>query len=528
MRIMFTKRFFVIALTLMCTGLAFANGKSENDMTSEADDNSYTMFIRSTYGDWIEELKWYDEAEKRTGIHVEYVKGPEEFSDCYSEVDQRIISNTLPDAIMTKLTQTNVYGPQGAFLDLAPYIKKYAPNIQQYIDSRPLYKNLVTNSEGAIYGLCKETPIFADIIGYRADHFEKAGIVADDVQTVEDFTNAMLTLKKFYGKNNRNYYPLCGRDSAMRFAAWFDSASNISSSESNGIYVNGHYKDGSFDIMDEDAYTMIETMKYWYDNGLINPEWIAGTTGEADWESTMLNGNGSIFYDYYNRSEWFMENGGPDVDPDYQMACLNFLKDSSGKTHMVTTSLHYNDETVTAINADADENTIKNILTFIDYFYSKEGITLANYGIEGESFEVSDNGDIVFIADYATEEAKASGEKKWSFLSDRLTVCKPVDNEAFFKWNSPLIAEAAGRLFVPETMMTTYTLKFAKEDSKELSNLVAAVFDAQIAGMTAFISGNQDFNKQTWRDFQDDMNQKGLKRIEEIQLKTFIHTNGNT
>ena len=45
-------------------------------------------------------------AEERTGIHVEYISGPEEFNDVYSEVDQRIISNTLPDAVMTKLSQT--------------------------------------------------------------------------------------------------------------------------------------------------------------------------------------------------------------------------------------------------------------------------------------------------------------------------------------------------------------------------------------------------------------------------------------
>ena len=61
------------------------------------------------------------------------------------EVDQRIISKTLPDAVMTKLTQTNVYGPQGAFVDLAPYIEKYAPNLQKYIDDNPDYKALVTN-----------------------------------------------------------------------------------------------------------------------------------------------------------------------------------------------------------------------------------------------------------------------------------------------------------------------------------------------------------------------------------------------
>ena len=488
---------------------------------AEGENGTYTMFMRSTYIDWIKELKWYSVAEQNTGIHVDYVYGPEEFNDCYSEVDQRIISNTLPDAVMTKLTQTNVYGPEGVFVDLAPYIKQYAPHLQAYIDANPDYANLVTDANGAIYGLCKETPIFADLIGYRVDHFAAAGIDPDSIVTVADFTNALRTLKAYYGAENKNYYPLCGRDSALRFGAWFGAASNISAAESNGIYIAGHYKDASFDIMVDGAYTMIETMKTWYDEGLINPDWVAGTCSEADWESAMLNGNGTIFFDFYNRAQWFMDNGGPANDPNYQMGVLNYLKGDDGSTMKQTTSLKYNTECVTAVNANCSEETIKTILTFIDYFYSDEGLVLANYGVEGESFEVTADGKKEFIVDYSTEEATPAGEPRWSFLSDRFTVCKPVDNAAFFQWNADLIAEAAARMFVDENLMTSYALMFSDEDSMELSNLVATVFDAEVAGMTAFITGTNELTPETWAQFQTEMNNMGLTRIEEIQLASF-------
>ena len=485
-----------------------------------ADENSYTMFMRGAYINWIKELKWYDVAEERTGIHVDYIMGPEEASDTYSEVDQRILSGTLPDVVMTKLSQTNVYGPDGVFVDLAPYIAQYAPNLQAYIDANPDYKALVTDKNGAIYGLCKETPIFADLIGYRVDHFEAAGIDPESIVTVEDFTEALRTLKAYYGKDNKNYYPLTGRDAAIRFASWFGCLSNVSSTESHGIYVNGHYKDGSFDIRNENAYTMIETMKTWYDEGLINPEWVAGTFGEADWEAAMLNGNGSVFFDYYNRAQWFMVNGGPDNDPNFKMGVLNYFKAADGSVLPVPTSLKYNDECVTAVSAKCDEATIKAILTFIDYFYSEEGIVLANYGVEGESFAVVD-GEKQFIVDYNTEESTPAGEKRWSFLSDRFTVCKPVDNEAFFKWNDALIAEAAGRLFTEENMRMSYVLKLDDEQSMELSNLVASVYDAEVAGMTDFIVGNTELTAENWKAFQDRMDAMGLSRIEEIQLDAF-------
>ena len=489
--------------------------------SSGGGDNTYTMFMRSAYVDWIKELKWYDVAEERTGIHVDYISGPEEAADVYSEVDQRVISGDLPDAVMTKLAQTSVYGPQGVFADLAPYIEKYAPNLQKYIDDNPDYKALVSDADGHIYGLCKETPIFADLIGYRADHFKAAGIDPDSIVTIDDFTKALETLKAYYGKDNPNYYPLTGRDTAIRFASWFGAASNISSTESNGIYINGHYKDGSIDIMSDGAYKMVETMKKWYDEGLIQPEWVAGTFSEADWEAAMLNGNGSIFYDYYNRAEWFMENGGPDNDPNYQMGVLNFIKDDNGNPQKMTVSMKYNDECVTAVNANCSEDKIKTILTFIDYFYSEEGEILANYGVEGESFKTDANGDKEFIADYQTEEATPAGEKRWRFLSDRFTVCKPVDNEAFFKWNAPLIAEATGRLFTDENLGTSYVLKFTDDQSKEVTNLLASVYDAQMSGIAQFIDGTRELTPDNWAAFQQEMNDLGLSRIEEIQLAAY-------
>lgn len=512
-----------------CGGGSASTTASTGDGTAAASstessgdgDNTYTMFMRSTYVDWIKELKWYDVAEERTGIHVDYISGPEEFNDVYSEIDQRVISGDLPDAVMTKLAQTNVYGPQGVFADLAPYIEKYAPNLQKYIDDNPDYKALVTDKDGHIYGLCKETPIFADLIGYRVDQFKAAGIDPDSIVTIDDFTKALESLKAYYGKDNPNYYPLTGRDTAIRFASWFGAASNISSTESNGIYINGHYKDGSIDIMNDGAYKMVETMKKWYDEGLIQPEWVAGTFGEADWEAAMLNGNGSVFYDYYNRAEWFMENGGPDNDPNYQMGVLNFIKDDNGNPQKMTVSMKYNDECVTAVNANCSEDKIKTILTFIDYFYTEEGEILANYGVEGESFKTDANGDKEFIVDYQTEEATPAGEKRWSFLSDRFTVCKPVDNEGFFKWNAPLIAEATGRLFTDENLGTSYVLRFTDDQSKEITNLLASVYDAQMSGITQFIDGTRELTPDNWAAFQQEMNDMGLSRIEEIQLAAY-------
>ena len=67
-----------------CGGGSASTTASTGDGTAAASstessgdgDNTYTMFMRSAYVDWIKELKWYDVAEERTGIHVDYISGP--------------------------------------------------------------------------------------------------------------------------------------------------------------------------------------------------------------------------------------------------------------------------------------------------------------------------------------------------------------------------------------------------------------------------------------------------------------------
>lgn len=219
---------------------------------------TYTMYLRSTFVDWINDLEWYKEAEKRTGVTVEYQKGTSVENDVYTEVDQMVLSNTLTDSAMCKQDQANIYGAQGAFYDLRPLIDEYAPHIKAYLDANPDYESLVTNEDGSIYGLLVEGIQKGSFIFYRQDHFDKAGVDVSGIKTVDDFTEALRTLKAYY-KDVPNYYPLNGRETPLRFQSLFNCNSNISAEESNGFYYNN--VELGYDIHADGAYTMVETMK---------------------------------------------------------------------------------------------------------------------------------------------------------------------------------------------------------------------------------------------------------------------------
>ncbi len=499
---------------------------NEASGTETAGNKTFTMFLRSTFIDWIGELKWYDVAEERTGVKVEYVKGPGNQKDTYAEVDQRLISGTLTDCTFVNQAQANVYGAQGAFLDLAPLIKEHAPNIQKFLDENPDYTSMVTNEDGTLSGLLSVNPKIADLAFYRADHFEKAGIDASAIETVDDFTEALRALKAFYGKDNPNYYPLSGRETYFRFQSWFDCANNISAEESNGLYYSNSWspKKG-YDIYADNFYHMMEVMKLWYDEGLVQPEWVAGAYSEGDWEAAMLNGDCSVGYDFVTRPQWFLDNGGPDIDPNYSIAIFDNFKDENGNVMKGQVDMPYNESRTTVINAAVSDETAQTIIQFIDYFFSEEGMTLANWGVEGESFQVVD-GKKEYIVNYADEEGKAAGEKKWSFLSDRYTVCKPIDQEAFYAWNGDVVKEATARLFTEEYLHGSCNLKYTEAQTKELDQIVASLGDQIVADLTAFVTGKTELNEANWQAFLDEMAQKGYTRAEEIQLEAFRATYG--
>ena len=73
------------------------------------------------------------------------------------------------------------------------------------------------------------------------------------------------------------------------------------------------------------------------------------------------------------------------------------------------------------------------------------------------------------------------------------------------------------RLLKPENLMTAYTLKFTSDQAKQLSNMAAAVYDAQVAGIISFINGSRDLTEAEWATFQGEMNDLGLSQIEDIQ-----------
>ena len=510
------KRFLALLLTvLMLSTMAVGCGDTDSkDKDKDKDGTfkfSYTM--QTKFVDWLNDLKWYDVAKEATKTDVQLLPQGSSETEYQSGVDQMLISNTFPDAGQVTQNQANVYGEQGAFVDLTSYIKENAPNLQAYINANPDYKEFITADDGKIYGIAAETVQIGEFLFYRADHFKEAGITQMPT-TLDEFTDVLRKLKAYY-KNVENYYPFSGREHYIRAQWIFNCYANFDNGVSNGLYDTRVLKESGTDIYSDGYKKMIEWYKLLYDEGLINPQWIEGAMTEQLWEQDFLTGKSSVGLDFYTRPAWFMNNGGPDNDPDYDVQVMDYIKNTDGKDATVICETKYKLDRSLAVNAKSKDKAA-GIMKFLDYLYSKEGQVLVHWGVEGESFKK--NGDkYEYIVKFNDEEAKPLGEKKWSFLNDRLTFPKPVNNEWFYQWNSDVVKDGALRMF--DQVKPSITFTYTTEQAKEYDNLKAVVTPAVLSGTIEFVTGKRPMTE--WTKWLDEMGKLGYTKMEEIQQKAY-------
>ncbi len=499
------------ANTASPTNTSATSATSQTPATGKPFEFSYSM--QTKFVDWLKDLKWFPEAEKATNTKVELLGQGSSETEYQSSIDQMLISKTFPDCGQVTARQAIVYGQQGAFVNLAPLIAQNAPNIQAYIDANPDYKSFITAEDGGIYGLASECVKIGEFLFYRADHFKEAGITQMPT-TLEEFTDVLRKLKAYY-KDEENYYPFSGREHYIRTQWIFNCYANFEGGISNGLYDTMVLKEAGTDIYSDGYKKMIEWYADLYEEGLINPQWVKGAMTEQLWEQDFLTGKSSVGLDFYTRPAWFMNNGGPQNDPDYDIQVMDYLKNADGKEAKAYCETRYKLDRSLAINIDSKDKA-PGILKFLDYFYSPEGQELVHWGVEGESFK-KNGSKYEHTVSFNEQEALPLGTPRWSFLNDRLTFPKPVNNEWFYEWNSDVVKNAALKNF--DQVEPSITFSYTAEQAVEYDNLKAVVTPAVLSGTIKFITGERSF--ADWDQWLKEMANLGYTRMEEIQQAAY-------
>jgi len=236
-------------------------------------------------------------------INLEVMAVP---SSAWGEKRPLILADTenLPDIIMNSGFSTGDllrYGAdEGLLVDLAPYINdQYMPCLASLFEDHPEYKVPWTTAEGNVWGVgfighgARVDEMQWHYINY--DWMEDCGLdpAKDLPTTLDEFTDLMRLFKeKKSAELGKEIYPIAGQYTGWNYVSRYllialGFVGNNRGDGWPGGDVNMRNGKVTLPVADREGYEgYIKTLKLWYDEGLVHPEYFTAESTAMDARSS--------------------------------------------------------------------------------------------------------------------------------------------------------------------------------------------------------------------------------------------------
>jgi putative aldouronate transport system substrate-binding protein len=360
------------------------------DLPLTEDDISFTMwhdFVPplADYMDGMQDNLVYQTMEERTGVHMEITSVNKDQSA--TAVALLVASGDYPDiwdGFSTYYTSSIDSAIEAEIIvDLAEY-KDLLPNYFTLVDGNEEYAKETYTDSGAM-GLAytlNEKQVMESGLVVRQDWLDALNL--DTPVTYDDFTEVLTAMHDAYGATFWTTY--LGDDCIKSISAGFGITAYNVGSETYFEQIDGEVV---FSPLQEGYLEYVTLMNDWYNAGILYPDFVSGTgttTCDAD-----LMGSGKISMvatpagpvdQFYSATD----------DPDFNLAAVSRpVKNVGDQVHQGSTVVMTSDNgfsVSTAVDPSSEEFEI--LMKWLDYWYTDEGSLLANYGVEGVTFEYED------------------------------------------------------------------------------------------------------------------------------------------
>lgn len=299
-------------------------------------------------------------------------------------------------------------------IDLKPYIPDNMPNLAAIFEKYPELPKQLSSDEGAIAAFPKLYKEPSDISSggmIRADWLEDLGL--ENPKTFDELYEVLKTFRDEKGASKPLYIA-----SPTGVQAELISGYNIS----GGFYqVDGEVRFGAVQPEFKDYLTM---MNKWYSEGLVDDSFISNIYESMIDLSPALNGTCGVWYGTAAQRITEITSGA--VDPNIKVTGITTVTVDGSQAHIGESGSLF-DSQMWSITPVCEDPEI--ICQYIDYVYSEEGTLLANYGVEGETFEYVDG--VPRLTDLVLNNPTYSyGAAMNIFVCDRMTPAAFVIDEA--------------------------------------------------------------------------------------------------
>ena len=395
-----------MALSLTACGGGKQSAGTEAKKTEAADGKPTITFMATSFHGTDLKNDKSDEVIKRyedyTGIHVDWKW---ESNDTYTEkLGLTLMDKDNMPMVLTasgNLTANIVdAAKKGAFWDLAPFLAdaESYPNLSK---ANPDVLKALT-VDGKVIAIYRAREIGRYGFSYRTDWAEAVGIT-EAPKTVEDVYNMMykFTYEDPDGNGKDDTYGLeltkyTGPLDIIQ--TWFGTGNEWV--EQDGKLVPVHQT--------AEFKEALQWMRKMYEDGLVRKDW--ATVDSGTFGDSCKKGEAGCFIDVMDGAkrvwQYYKMNDVKSVTDPSQLASMNLVGPINNKT--LATSGFNGFYMITKAGAKTEED-VKNCLHFLDKMCDDEMLALADYGLEGVTYDLNEAGNVVKRNELEPQQSPSAG-----------------------------------------------------------------------------------------------------------------------
>lgn len=454
------------------------------------DGSGEKMALSQAYSSY-EESPFHTGYAERTGVNLEWSKLPEG-ADTVTAFNMLQQESEMPN-VMLFFTHHEYAEPllnNGRIYDLTDYLPTYAPDYWAYITD-PSRKDALRSTmtdDGRIYcfEFFRESPFGSVYCGpvIRQDWLDENGL--EMPVTLADWENVLTV---FHDKYGAVFTTALGTFNKGGLASGVDAFASLNSH----LYVDGNEKVQLGNAQPEWK-EYLEILHRWYENGLLDPDFT--TASSTDYRAKAANNETGIIFTAIGQIP-VLNKEAEDNQTGANWVGLSYPRTEPGSTtHYIQGSRMLMESGSGAmISTSCSEEQLIAAIEMLNWNYTEEGIKYMNYGIEGESYYVDDNG-VIQLTDLILNDSLGQTEamKKYTCMS---TGVAGIQTDHYLELKNGQAASDAVNIWIENTDYAKYYVPAVSfsEDSLEVVNDLFNTLDSYISEMALrFITGEESLD----------------------------------
>jgi putative aldouronate transport system substrate-binding protein len=453
-------------------------------------------FLDYSHPSWPMNKEWpvWKYIKEKTGVTLDIQVPPGSAEDQLDNtLNLTVASGNMPNMMYTHNKKTaDKFGQQGALVNVLDYVNEM-PNFKKWMEKYPTETQNALASDGKMYMLPNQGIGETNRMNwmYREDIFKKNEIASPS--TWDELYSALKKLKQVYPDS----YPMSFRNGLSYLRNLAPGFGTSGDNSADNVYYDFDKKEWRYGPTEDSFKTMIAFLNKFYKEGLIPPDFL--TVDTKQWQDLMSTNRSFVTVDYISRVDFFnlpMRKQEPGFNLLYMPAPAGWAGGPQKNA--------YTQFVEAGFMVTSTSKQIKDIMHYLDFFYSEVGKDFASWGIEGVTYK-NDNGKKQLIGGYADV---SDFRKKTGFSTDGTYIW--LDYDVHLSLSSPELQDAY-KIAPKYDSLQQPRPAFTQQELEVISTTGQTLQKTRDQNLAKFITGERDLAE--WSKYVDEMKKIGVDKI---------------